>query len=64
VLALYYAEVAEGGSRLRKYIVLHPGRPRVVPPSCVADAIPLGQSGQQSVRVRVMICVAVRGRVH
>ncbi len=25
VLALYYAEVADAGSRLRKYIVLHPG---------------------------------------
>ena len=28
VLALYYAEVADAGSRLRKYIVLHPGVPR------------------------------------
>ena len=25
VLALYYAEVADSGSRLRKFIVLHPG---------------------------------------
>jgi len=27
VLALYYGEVADAGSRLRKYIVLHPGMP-------------------------------------
>ena len=44
VLALYYAEVADVGSRLRKYIVLHPGTssapyPRLVIAPYVADSL-------------------------